>query len=129
MKFPKINAYVCESCKRVTVTVNVDDGVTPMFMACPFPTVKESILSKGSVCGMQAVSFMYRLAPCFYSNPLLAAEWEWYKPSEQEAIDKKYTQAAKDHVAAGGLMLRARTDKEPIMVGPASDEGLKESAN
>ena len=30
----RINQYTCRDCKESTVTVDVDEGVTPMFLAC-----------------------------------------------------------------------------------------------
>lgn len=32
IRLPRENAYWCSKCKGYTVTVDVDDGVTPMFL-------------------------------------------------------------------------------------------------
>lgn len=31
---PTINCYVCDSCQHITKTIDVDNGVTPMFKKC-----------------------------------------------------------------------------------------------
>lgn len=109
MNLSRRNAYFCSSCRRVTITVEVDAGVTPMFISCPH-------------CSTQAASFMYELPGCmrftFVSGTIaeVPADFEWYKPDKAEL--KKLPKSTRDHVKAGGLLMRKRTDKEPIMLEP-----------
>lgn len=97
------NAYFCPDCYHTTVTVDVDEGVTPMFIAC-------------GNCGKTAGSFMYQLPGCIAlpSGQMggTDATHEWYKPNEEELKDK--TPAEQDHVKQGGLLLRLRTDAKAI---------------
>ena len=104
LKIEKRNAYICKQCRKVTLLVHVDLGVTPMFIPCT---------SHG--CNGVAISFMYRLPPPLLvslNNELLPSH-EWYKPSEIEfnMLDK----SQQDHVKNGGLLIRERTKAEAIM--------------
>jgi hypothetical protein len=91
MKLQKINCYICEKCRTVTVVVHIDEGVTPMMIGCT---------QKG--CEGLASSFMYRIPP-----PILASgitgnfkpTHEWYKNGDEEQLE-----------------LRERTDAKPLMV-------------
>lgn len=86
----RVNVYVCEKCGGKTTTVDVDHGVTPMFLACR---------ASGDVegCDGRAVSSMYRPEP-----PYPPPAWEWYRPSSKAGLEP----AARDHVERGGLLLR-----------------------
>jgi hypothetical protein len=74
MKLERRNAYFCPGCRKVTITVDIHEGVTPMFIQCPH-------------CNKQASSFMYQVPPSmrfdFSSGQgvILPADYEWYKPS------------------------------------------------
>lgn len=87
MKLEKRNAYVCESCRHVTLVVHIDDGVTPMLIGC-------------EKCGKIAISFMYRLPPPLMGsfNGKLEPTKEWYDNGGE------------------CLELRNRTQAKPIMV-------------
>jgi hypothetical protein len=82
-------------CDAIMYAVHVDDGVTPMFLAC-----------RTEGCGGMATSRMYVVEVT--DEVLDAIEHEWYRPSEDEmvALDRPMY----DHVAQGGLMLRELTD-------------------
>lgn len=93
------NAYVCTNL-HTTVTVNKDNGVTPMFISCP-------------VCNERAASMMYKI------NQALEPTHEWYKPTEEQIIgeakffalaneldEKLLLSGLKDHVKQGGLLMR-----------------------
>lgn len=133
MSEPRINVYVCEKCGGHTVTVDVDEGVTPFMIGChaketePHPAesgsrkfeellarigirVKEKLKLK---CDGEAYSSMYPRGP----RPPHIGEpkWEWYKPDQSEFSD--LSRGALKHVAKGGLLLRKRTDKAPVMHG------------
>lgn len=96
---PRINGYICTSddCKRVTITVDVDDGVTPFMIRCPG-------------CKSTAVSCMYPTSGPV--PPVESATLEWYKPDEKEM--RRMHPANLDHVRRGGLLLRKRTDRAPV---------------
>lgn len=106
MKLERRNAYFCKSCRKVTLTVDVDEGVTPMFIPC-FHCKNE-----------MANSFMYQLPGCLrfdFTNGvnILPADLEWYKPSDQEM--SKLSRGEREHVLKGGLLSRKRTNKPAIM--------------
>lgn len=87
-----VNAYECDDCGRYTVVVHVDQGVTPMFLAC-----------RATVgCTGRAHSTGYQLDPSQLPGP----EWEWYRPTGFELRALSFP--AQDHVRQGGLILRKR---------------------
>lgn len=98
MKLERRNAYFCKACKRIIITVDVNEGVTPMFIQCP-------------ECYCPATSFMYQLPGALHLG--VEAEYEWYKPSESETLLLSKGEA--DHVFNGGLLMRKRTNAKPIM--------------
>ena len=97
---PRINAYTCNNLHQ-TITIDRDEGVTPMFISCP-------------VCGQQASSRMYDVAST------LEPTHEWYladeddiKKQAEEFVKqnkdcpyKNIYNAIKDHTEKGGLSLR-----------------------
>jgi len=108
LKIEKRNAYFCKECRKVTITVDIDEGVTPAFIECPH-------CKKGF-----ASSFMYQIPGCMYFGEfkngqmtLLTADYEWYKPSEKETL--LLSKAEAEHVFKGGLLMRKRTKARPIM--------------
>ena len=106
MKFEYRNAYVCQKCRYVTLTVHIDEGVTPMFLNCRKPGGIDA-------CDGTAVSFMYNLPGSLALSPddKLNPTHEWYKPGP----DQKLSDFEKDHVDNGGVLLRDRTDAAPIL--------------
>jgi hypothetical protein len=97
MKLEKRNAYYCKACKRVTITVDVNEGVTPMFILCPH-------------CNCSATSFMYQLPGALHLG--VEADYEWYKPDAKETL--MLSKAEAEHVFKGGLLMRKRTKAQPI---------------
>lgn len=97
MKIERRNAYFCAFCHKVTITVDIDEGVTPMFILCPH-------------CNTTATSFMYQLPGCLHFN--VKADYEWYKPDEKETLMLSKNEA--EHVFKGGLLMRKRTKATPI---------------
>lgn len=91
------NIYLCRSCGRGHVSIDVDDGTTPYITSC-------------LNCGEEAYSLLYRCP-----QPLLTAvpaTQEWYRPGAAElATLKPHTQ---QHVRMGGLISR-------LAVGKAGD--------
>ena len=87
---PKPNIYTCRKCGQETVTVDVDEGVTPFIIFCK--------VTKG--CNGHAQSSMYRVPP----ETADRATHEWYKPPTMKGL----TLAEREHVERGGLLLRHR---------------------
>lgn len=85
------NVYTCDDCRRSIVTVDREDGVTPMFLSC----------HATDRCPGRMQSAFYIIAPEFEKNQ---PTWEWRKPTDQEY--KKLNKATReDHVDRGGLLL------------------------
>jgi hypothetical protein len=86
------NAYGCQGCGGVIVTINRDEGVTPMFLRCRMP----------DSCGEMMASTWYQLPP---DAP--EPSWEWYRPSASALRRlKRRDPATADYVERGGLLLR-----------------------
>lgn len=80
------NSYSCTTCGGTFVTVDIDPGVTPMYMRC--------YATDG--CNGNAQSAGYRFAPAV--DPTL----EWYRPE----TTKGESPAMVDHLRQGGLAHR-----------------------
>jgi hypothetical protein len=91
----KRNAYACPVCGGLTVTIDVDPGVTPAFLAC-------RAAGDVDLCTGVARSFWYRVN----GLPIGEPAWEWYRPTEQEA--RRLDPYSRSHVGMGGLLLRKR---------------------
>lgn len=85
----RYNIYKCPSCGGAWLTVDLDEGVTPMFSPC--------FATQG--CGGTATSMGYPEGP----PPNLPLLIEWYKPMRIIDLDHE----VKDHIRKGGLMRRA----------------------
>lgn len=98
---PRINIYTCTTCDGKTVTVDVNDGVTPFMIRC----------RATERCGGDAHSCFYRVPPGEHKPT-----FEWYKPTLKKAkrLDRTWP-GTLDHVRQGGLMLRPRSDAEPVL--------------
>lgn len=94
----RVNAYRCDECKGLTVTIDVDAGVTPMFLAC-------RASGQPGDCEGRAMSMGYPPGdpPNFVMEKLA---WEWFRPTRLELL--KHNAEVRDHVARGGLLLRRR---------------------
>lgn len=101
---PRWNYYRCTKCHRILVTVDVQEGVTPMFLACNGPIADRGRMSR---CDGDLVSAMY--PPTKTWPPVAQREptAEWAVPDKVSL--KRMPQATKDHVAKGGLLLRPLT--------------------
>lgn len=84
----KVNTYTCDSCDYVTVTVDVDDGVTPFMIGCPAVRC----------AGGSAKSGMYQV------DQNLVPTHEWFKPTDLSGYSANHRQ----HVEMGGLVMRPR---------------------
>lgn len=101
----QLNAYRCPDCGGYIVTVDRDEGVTPMFLAC---RVKGDPSDPGNDCKGRMASMGYPPEPW----PIDATPtWEWYRP-EGEAYAAMNAEM-RDHIDRGGLALR------PLIAGAA----------
>lgn len=101
MRVPQLelrNAYICEKCMKVTLTVHVHKGVTPFMIEC-----------KTDGCEGMATSFMYQLPGSLAM--MIKPTHEWYKPISSEGL----SEGEIEHVEAGGVLLRERTDAPAVI--------------
>ena len=84
----KKNIYTCKACRHRTVTVDLDDGVTPFMIEC-------------TKCEGPAHSSGYNFPSWMGLDPT----HEWYMPdeAEQATLDPETLEG---HVKRGGLLLR-----------------------
>jgi hypothetical protein len=92
-----VNAWRCVACGGLTVAVHVDEGVTPMFLAC----------RRTDGCPGRAVSSGYP-APPVPDNVIDLLAWEWWKPTGRQY--RRLSPEMRSHVDRGGLDLRPLTD-------------------
>lgn len=85
------NVYSCDKCKNYIVTLDVDRGVTQMFLPCKFPPCTGDMVSHGY--------------PPSDTKPDVVpdASWEWYRP---EIIDGNPEEL--EYMLRGGLLLREK---------------------
>jgi hypothetical protein len=95
----KKNAYQCRKCGKYTITVDVDEGVTPMLLGCRADGSLEP------TCEGQAVSMFYPPEPWPDDVPT-EPQFEWFRPTgaEYDALSPEM----KEHVDKGGLDLRVK---------------------
>ena len=110
----RVNGYRCKDCGKHTFVVHVDNGVTPMFLACR----AEGVEPADAECKGRGVSLMYPPPPT-PPHIVEAVAWEWYKPTRREL--REMDTAMLDHVKRGGLMLRPLTDagRAALKAGPS----------
>lgn len=85
----KKNKYTCDRCNKSIITIDSDEGTTPMLLGCRFS------------CGGTMHSHWYR------EIEDLPPDYEWYKPSLKWA--RRQGPAMLDHVRSGGLDIRKVT--------------------
>lgn len=103
-KYGRKNIYTCRKCGGKTVTIDVDEGVTPFMLGCRASGQEDD-------CDGLAESSFYRVpadAP--------AADWEWFKPEGAEY--RKLNKAMRDHVDNGGLDIRKIRDRKAEQDAP-----------
>src|SRR4030066_1523365 len=86
-----VNQYTCQTCGEVITTVNLTDGVTPMFIRCR---------RLGGRCEGMMTSAVYRV-----SQDSLWPTHVWYRPLGEQL--KRLTVGERSHVEKGGLPMRA----------------------
>lgn len=99
MSLGKKNAYFCDKCLNYIVTIDIDVGVTPMFLAC----------RATEDCPGTMVSMMYPDEPWPERDPggreiPTEPNFEWFKPSLKNA--RRRGPEMYDHVRRGGLDIR-----------------------
>lgn len=87
--------YTCGTCKQRILTVHVDTGVTPMFLAC-----RATPGCKGNMASMMYAAPPAELLHTFGMVPV----FEWYMPSVKK--QKKMSLSTQNHCNRGGLLLR-----------------------
>jgi hypothetical protein len=99
----RYNAYTCDTCEKAYLTLDLDNGVTPMFAPC--------FATQG--CTGRAHSAMYPQGepPPWIGEPII----HWVKPSKEEFMD--LPASLRDHVRQGGLIRKA-TSATPEWVKP-----------
>jgi hypothetical protein len=109
---PRENVYGCEyGC--LTVTVDVDVGVTPFMIKCrsvsrPDRPLLARLTGPDGECVGIAESCFYpkKRRPPHIPEPT----HEWYKPENIDGLSPQEI----EHVNQGGLLLRPRTNRHPI---------------
>jgi len=94
----KYNGYQCEVCDRVFISVDLHEGVTPMFSPC--------FATEG--CRGKAHSLGYPEGGKKPPEKFGPAIIEWYKPTEAEY--QKMSYELQQHIRKGGLARRASRD-------------------
>lgn len=113
----RINIYICEyGCHNITV--DVDKGVTPFMIGCEFKgrpdRPADPTKMKNGKCIGVARSCMYP-ENIGENIPYPKPTHEWYRPELSEYA--KLSSSEQEHVKNGGLLLRERTDKAPLLNG------------
>ena len=113
MSTSRKNAYWCDSCHGYIVTIDRDEGVTPMFLAC---RVKGEPTDPRNDCEGMSRSMMYPAEPWpetdGYGHAIpTEPTWEWYAPGADEA--NALDRGTFEHVQKGGLLLRKIGRKAP----------------
>jgi len=96
----RVNAYDCPACGKPTVTIDADEGVTPMFVAC-----RATVNCNSNFANSRMYENCNGLIP----------EWEWYKPAKGEI--RSMESDMKRHIEMGGLCIRALTTPTPPQGG------------
>lgn len=95
-----INVYHCPDCDGYMAIEHVEEGVTPMFLAC---RVKGDLKDPANDCEGMMVSMMYPAKPW----PIeLEPGWEWFRPTGQAF--EMLSPEMRDHIESGGLALRQK---------------------
>lgn len=97
------NAYVCDHCASVIITIDRDVGTTPFMLACRY---------SGRKCpGMMQSRF-------YHISQQLSASHQWVKPSKSDMrrLRMNKNKPMLDHVNQGGLLLKPWS-KPPMSEG------------
>lgn len=89
----RYNGYICEKCNKGYLTLDVDNGVTPMFMPC--------FATQGCDGRAHSLGYPNGEPPAFLGEPVI----HWVRPSKQEFMN--LPASLRDHVRQGGLIRKA----------------------
>jgi hypothetical protein len=92
-----INAYKCNTCLKCVLTVDMDRGVTPMFMGCK---ATEGCNGTSNSAGYPKTS------PPLES--LDRPKYEWYRPEANALGLFHEDQQVDEYIRRGGLLLRKK---------------------
>lgn len=119
------NLYVCDTCRGVIATEDVDEGVTPAFLACradgtedwdtpkkckgtmqsqwypPEPWSSEVVVTLARVVGPGG-----KVDHEDFGITPPEVTWEWYRPGAAKL--RRADGAVRDHVERDGLLLRKK---------------------
>lgn len=84
----KVNCYVCEKCRQILKTIDVDTGTIPFMIRC-------------DVCDGYAQSKMYNDIA-----PNLKPKYEWFRPTLKEVLKMRNKPQLLEHILNGGLERR-----------------------
>lgn len=101
----KYNGYICESCGKGFLTMDIDEGTTPPFTPC--------YATYGCRGVARSMGYPDNEPPAELGDPILY----WYKPSVAEF--RKLSVEMQEHVLRGGLVRRA-TEAAPQWVKMAA---------
>lgn len=104
----KKNKYICATCKRRIITIDIDIGVTPFSIPCGYEN-----------CDGVMYSSFYKLGLMDHRLPVMH---EWFKPNEKQLKQLTLEQSKElpniptivllehnqEHLAQGGLFLRKK---------------------
>jgi len=93
-----LNAYKCQTCGRVIFTIDMDKGVTPMYMSCKIE----------SDCKGTMVSSGYPKVPAPEDWEKNFPVWCWYRPEAGPLGLFHEDQIVDEYIRRGGLLLRER---------------------
>jgi len=100
----KYNGYICDTCDRGYLTLDLHEGVTPMFTQC--------FATEGCEGRAHSLGYPNGEPPAEYGEPII----HWYKPDAVELLKiEKNNPVLFDHVKRGGLMRKA-TEHTPDWV-------------
>lgn len=91
-----VNAWKCDVCGLLTVAIDVDPGVTPMFLGC---RRTPDCTGMGTSSGYPSIPVPDRV--------LEHLDWEWTLPDPGEDL----TTGDREWIDDGGLLLRPRTER------------------
>lgn len=107
-----LNVWKCDACGQFTGAIHVDEGVTPMFLAC----------RRTPGCTGTAVSAMYPADLPIPLDVLASVRWEWARASTTQLKRwRRDRDPMYEHCTRGGLVIRPITaDGDKLLAELAS---------
>lgn len=85
----RVNCYRCDRCGSITKTIDVDDGVTPLFYQCEY-----------------CENHFARSTAYHDIAPKQKPTQEWYRPTLNECLKWRKNPSMLEHILNGGLDVR-----------------------